>query len=376
MRVLHLVHTPGPGGTETVVENLIRWQPKSQIRQAVACPEGHLADRVKNLNVPVYTVPFDLLKRSSNPLTAMNTPRVFSVLRNIIQEAVDDFSPDIVHSHSVKATIVARHALRMYLNAKLIWHLHDFAPLGRFRRLWIAWAERASDAIAAVSRDVGETVCPGSSVHVVYNALETNGCYLTKRRKTLPESDTINGRITIGYLGRLHKEKGIRVLLTAFRDLCPDVKNTHLLIAGEPPADNMTMRSELESYAKQLQIDDQVSFMGRVSDTSHFYGTIDVFVLPAPREPFGLVILEALSHGCPVIACDAGGPREILADFKGAILVKPDDPLSLSEALETMIHDSSFREYAMTHGQGFVQNTFSPRTQVETIRSLYEELTV
>ena len=374
IRVLHLVHTPGPGGTETVVENLVRWQPKTIMNQAVACPNGHLADVAGHMDTPVYTIPFDLLKRSQNPLSMVTAPRAFSILRQTIRTAVDDFAPVIVHSHSVKATILARHALSGTPGVKLLWHLHDFAPLGRFRRFLIALAIRSSDAIAAVSSDVGQSVCPGLPVHIVYNAIVPHDPKVSVAPEHEDISDETEKRITIGYLGRLHAEKGIPVLLEAFQKLNTDRENIRLIIAGESSIDDNTTRNELETYAEHLRIREKVSFTGRISNISRFYDTIDVFVLPAPREPFGLVILEALSHGCPVIACDSGGPHEILQDFSGAILVAPNDPSSLAEALVTMIRDNSYREFAEVHGPVLIREAFSPAVQTRSIQSLYEEL--
>jgi glycosyltransferase involved in cell wall biosynthesis len=257
---------------------------------------------------------------------------------------------------------------------KLLWHLHDFAPLGRFRRFLIALAIRSSDAIAAVSSDVGQSVCPGFPVHIVYNAMVPH----EPNANAAPEHEGISDRtekwITMGYLGRLHEEKGIPILLEAFQILNTDMENIRLIIAGEPSKDDNTTRNELETYAERLHIREKVSFTGRISNISRFYDTIDVFVLPAPREPFGLVILEALSHGCPVIACDAGGPHEILQDFSGAILVTPNDPSSLAKAMATMIRDNSYREFAEVHGPALIREAFSPAVQTRSIQSLYEEL--
>ena len=86
-------------------------------------------------------------------------------------------------------------------------------------------------------------------------------------------------------------------------------------------------------------------FHGRVEEDTlrAFYRNCDVFVAPSRYESFGLVFLEAMMFGKPVIACDAGGTPEVITHGVTGLLAKPGDPITLAAALETLLTDSAMR---------------------------------
>jgi glycosyltransferase involved in cell wall biosynthesis len=131
--------------------------------------------------------------------------------------------------------------------------------------------------------------------------------------------------IIFGAAGRIDTWKGFDVLLDAWDEAKLDAR---LLIAGGPVAGK-------EDYAAQLRDRAAACFVGPLDDLASFYADLDVFVLPSTEpEPLGLVMLEALAAGVPVIATDHGGPPEILAGHpERGRLVPPNDAHALAEAM-------------------------------------------
>ena len=153
-----------------------------------------------------------------------------------------------------------------------------------------------------------------------------------------PFDDQTNKKITnILFVGQLKRYKGVRYLIKSIKLLSEkNGSQLHLTIVGEGPE-----RGPLEAYAKRIGV--RATFTGIVSDEllSKYYSEAGIFVLPSiTRESFGLVILEAMSYGKPVIATDIPGPNEIVKDGFNGILVPPKKAYALTEAVETLITDS------------------------------------
>jgi phosphatidylinositol alpha-mannosyltransferase len=141
------------------------------------------------------------------------------------------------------------------------------------------------------------------------------------------------GRPSVLYVGRLEPRKGVERLLDAMRDVQRHVPCAQLVIVGDGPD-----RARLESHARELNID--ATFVGRVSDADlpGFYGAADVVCSPALRdESFGIVLLEAMAAGRPIVATNIAGYAELLDPAGCARLVDPDDAMSLAREISTIL---------------------------------------
>ena len=140
-----------------------------------------------------------------------------------------------------------------------------------------------------------------------------------------PENETF----TFGYMANLVADKGHTTLLQAFKE----VPSAKLLLAGGGP-----LRKQLEELTITLGIEDKVEFVGPIAreKACGFFQEIDAFVHPSRYETFGIVLVEALSTGRPVIATRCGGPNDIVRSEDGT-LVDVDDATGLAEAMCNMI---------------------------------------
>ena len=154
-----------------------------------------------------------------------------------------------------------------------------------------------------------------------------------------------NGPVTVLFVGRLEKRKGIQDLFAAIPavlDRHPDVRFT---IAG---SDNSTEDGFADeagvSYSAYFAQEyagyvDRVRFLGFVDEDrlQELYRSCDIFVAPSLYESFGLIYLEAMNFARPVIGCNAGGPRDIIVDGETGLLVPPADPEALGEAISRLV---------------------------------------
>lgn len=148
----------------------------------------------------------------------------------------------------------------------------------------------------------------------------------------------------ISYIGRLDREKGLEILINAFALLARSGIKARLLIAGRPvahstPEEGEQYKKSLEQLSTNLGVENDVSFLGHVTNTASVYQVSDVTVLPSVwSEPFGRVIIESMACGTPVVASRTGGIPEILtAEFENG-LVEPGNEEALLDALKRIVN--------------------------------------
>jgi glycogen synthase len=146
--------------------------------------------------------------------------------------------------------------------------------------------------------------------------------------------------------GRLVYEKGFQVALDALRAVIRRVGGVRFVVAGDGP-----YRAYLEAHARRLGLTRRGAFLGWAGDDvlAALYRVADVCVVPSLYEPFGLVALEAMASGCPCVAADTGGLREVVPDGVG-LRVPPRDPGALAAALTLVLSNPAVRLRLATAG--------------------------
>lgn len=170
----------------------------------------------------------------------------------------------------------------------------------------------------------------------------------------------VSGRVVL-FVGRLEAEKGVDLLLSAWRRL--DVPAT-LLVVGDGPE-----RSRLEALASNT-----VRFCGMVRDVSRHLQAADLFALPSPSEGLSNALLEAMAAGLPAVATEVGGNRQVIARPELGLLVPPGDPDAFATALRTLIVDEPKAAAMGVAARDHVAARFSVATMVDAYERLYREL--
>ena len=145
--------------------------------------------------------------------------------------------------------------------------------------------------------------------------------------------------------GRLDPQKGFDRLLAAFASL--DRRDIHLVIAGDGAE-----RAELARLARTLGVEDRAHFPGRVANIDAWYRNAACFVLSSRSEGWPNVLVEAMVHGCPVVAFDCDyGPSEIIEDSESGLLVPEGDVAALASATGRVLSDRGLREHLANGGR-------------------------
>lgn len=174
------------------------------------------------------------------------------------------------------------------------------------------------------------------------------------------------------YLGRLVKEKGIDVALSAFPGILARFPLTRMVIAGDGPE-----RPPLDQQARSLGIRDSVDFLGWVSpdDVSDLINTASMVVVPSRwEEPFGFVALEAGLMARPVVATRVGGLQEIIVHSKTGLLVTKEDSQELCHAINSLLDNHEMAEQIGQAARCWTIEKFSLRRCVDAYDSLYQKI--
>ncbi|MBI3967985.1 MAG: glycosyltransferase family 4 protein, partial [Chloroflexi bacterium] len=181
----------------------------------------------------------------------------------------------------------------------------------------------------------------------------------------------------VGAASRLTPWKGQDRFVHAAAKLAERFPTARFVVAGSPEAGQAHQQEYFESLKRltaDLGIADRVLFPGYLSNLQDLMATMDVFVLPSVQpEPFGMVIVEAMALGVPVVATNGGGPREIVRDWETGLLVPPGDSAALADAVGSLLADSNMRARFGAAARDRVRDTFSLEAFRHNLHRLYRE---
>lgn len=179
------------------------------------------------------------------------------------------------------------------------------------------------------------------------------------------------GRFRFLYLSRLDPKKGLEVLLAALsrlQKICPE---SILIVAGDGDAD---YKAHLHQLAYQLNVHENIIWTGFLhgEDKLAAYSAADVFVLPSYSENFGIVVVEAMAAGLPIILSDQVGICQEVASAQAGYVVTTDD-VSLAAALERMLADDNTRTVMGQNAHRLAEKQYSLNAMSHHLQQMYQE---
>jgi phosphatidyl-myo-inositol alpha-mannosyltransferase len=259
------------------------------------------------------------------PIAPVSWPSVRRILRT--------YRPEAVHVHE-PLTPSASMAAAMTTRAPVVATFHAHSERSRLfdlaapalRRVW-----RRLDARIAVSETAARFVSDrlGDGIRVIPNGVDVERFGAATQAEDLPP-----GRKLL-WVGRLDPQKGFRVAVRAFERLAPELPDLTLVVAGDGKD-----RSALVELP--LPVRERVIVLGTVDRETlpRYHAAADAFVGPAVgQESFGIVLVEAMAAGLPVVATDIPGYREVVDQGVEGLLVPPRDPVAMAEALRRVLED-------------------------------------
>lgn len=323
-----------PGGVQTHVSSLAAYLAQSHEVRVFAPSSTRKVERwVTVVGRPVL-VPFNqsVAPVSLSPLAARTA---------LI--AVKDFAPDVLHVHEPLSSAVSM-AVAAFGPRPLVGTFHAWSSSDRLYRLAGLAARpvvRRMDARIAVSPAAQEYAAGALRMPLNSFCLLPNGVDDTPFATAEPFAElTDHDRPLLLFVGRLEPRKGVDVLVQAFLQLRASIPNLRLCVVGEGPG-----RDRCEQMIPP-SIRADAMFVGAVAaaDLPRYHASADVFVSPAlGGESFGIVLLEAMAAGLPIVASDIPGYRTVVNDGRQGRLVPPNDVFALSDAISALLENEKLR---------------------------------
>jgi glycosyltransferase involved in cell wall biosynthesis len=315
--------------------------------------ETHLLELVDNLRNRGHEVV--VAGRRNSPLNPdielpfLNSADLFTAVR--LRSILKKRAFDILHAHVARDYTVAAAAAWKMPQLKVIFTRHLLRPVRRhvlYRRVdgWLAPTSQILQTLEPLSPKVSA---------VIPNWVDASKFSFRTNPRHHP--------VTIGLLGQISPHKGHDDAIEALRRL--DV-GFRLLIAGKgEPA----YIDALKKKSAGLLVD----FLG-FEELQEFFSMIDILAVPSWEEPFGIVLLEAMASGVPVIATNRGGPANIIRSALHGVLVPPRDPGALARAIRALGEDDERRQLISRNAREFVEKNFDIRIVIPRVEDFYRRV--
>jgi len=274
-----------------------------------------------------------------------------------LRKVVNAFQADVVHCHLYYALLFS-----FFLLKTPVLYTHHNIKLGlprAFYRLFDLKVKAYIGICSACKKQLEGG--RARSVVLINNAVSKQRIPVRSNANRSSES-----KVTCVFVGRLGEQKNLTLLMAAFARLQNlDVK---LKIVGEGPD-----RSKLESLAKSLGIDNQVQFLGNISNVGEVLAASDVFLMSSAWEGLPIALIEATLAGLPVVVTNVGGCAEVVHQCANGFVVASLDVDDYSAALEKMVADDKLRSFFSRNALQF-SGEFEIEKSVEKHLLLYQKV--
>ena len=375
--VLFVDHADALGGAERSLLLLMsfldatRWQPH------LVAPSGPLAEEATGSGIPVHLQALPRLRGSSRSLLDLWQKAA------CISRTAREVGAVLIHSNTVRATAYA--SLAAWLaSVPLVWHMRDF---------WLSeaepaakWADRLGKSIFCTmasrvvtnSRAVAGRLPCSTKASVLHNGIDLSHfgpAYTTAgnraaicRAAGFPPDAPI-----VGMIGRTRPWKGQDTFLqmakqvrTAVPDCC------FLIVGGDPFGVQDDYEARLLELRSQPGLQGRVHWTGQLADVRPALAAMDLFVHPGAPEPFGLVNIEAMAMGRPVVAFAHGALPEIVLHEKTGLLVAPGDTTALAASVSRLLRGPALSQRMGRAGRQRVDDCFQIERTVAGLDTLYQ----
>jgi glycosyltransferase involved in cell wall biosynthesis len=313
----------------------------------------------KMTTAPIYSLPL----RSTYGIGAL---RAAMQLRQFIRRE----GVAIVHTVFESSDLWAGCVTRATSRAKLVWSRRDMGILRKPKhRVAYHLMARIPHAVMAVSEEVRQYCVQtdginSARVHTIYNGLNVERFANTRHRSG-------RGQRVIS-VGNIRRVKGHDIFIRAAAIIARRFPRAKFSIAGEVLEPQYFQ--ELLMLIDSLGLADRFQFEGGVTDLPSFLAEAEIFVLPSRSEGFSNALIEAMAASLPVVATRVGGNPEAVEDGVTGLLVPPEDPNALADALQELLSDSE-RSWAMGEaGRRLAIREFSSDRVVNQVADIYHRL--
>lgn len=380
MRIAFYNHTSNISGAE--ISMLLTAKHLEYAHPVLFAPEGELLQRARSQGMEVVALPSFRARMTKNPLLL-----VIYVIGMLwagwkLALVMKKSRVDLIHANSIRAGIMAG-LFKWYHRLPVVWHLRDMPPQGFMGKLIRKFASITAQALIGISESVIQGIDHPSvegRCHLVHNGVELRS-FNTEVRLGLRERIRLELRTpqearVLTIIGQIAPWKRQEDAIEAFANLVREDRNTILWIVGEAKfrQENERYLDKLKEKVKSLDLEDKVRFTGFREDVLEICCSADLLLLCSDHEPFGRVIIEAMSQGTPVVATRGGGVPEIIQHGVSGLMYKIGNVEELTHYIQQVLDDETVW-YTLSHyGEEQAKERFSIIQTSQKVELIYQQL--
>ncbi len=375
-RLLFVNHTLDfkAGGAERVLLEVLRRIDRARLEPSVFVgrdPLGVPAE-FQALSIPIHVhrpLPLGVSFGLPGILTTLFAivSLAYSLWRTLRRDRID-----VVHVNSIFALHFALLPCRLR-RVPLVFHEHGLArdrEGSPWARAYPWMISRVSHTIAiteAVRQEVLSYGVMPTTVTTIHNGIDSRDPSAAVRDD--PAAEPARG-FTIVQIANFLAWKGHDTVVRALERLRQRVPDARVVFYGQ--SKDLEFEAKIRALIKELALEEAVEFGGFRHDLMSLLPRFDCLVVASRAEPFGLVLLEAMRAGVPVVATRAGGVPEIVSDGVNGLLFEPSDADGLAKALERIALEPTIAESLQRQGRLVVEKHFSLEAQLEKMHEVFD----
>jgi glycosyltransferase involved in cell wall biosynthesis len=343
---------------------------------------------------------FTNIIKPNNPFSLYCFNSLFNPLSYRLLPLIKKIDPDIIHLHMINLFDII--ALTRSLVKPTVWTIHDYWPICPLGSLYNFKKDqpcmkdcarciyppllqgsskfqlsRRARALSELEKKISLFIVPSNFMRkklLEFNYVKEDKVRVIRNGINIDEFPytSIEPTKNILFVGKLCREKGCEHLVKAMPQILSHVPDAKLLIVGPGTEKEKQM---LLSLVRELKIEGNVEFLGKIPNVSSYYQKANVIVLPSITfENCSLVILESLASGRPVIASALGGTPELIEDGKTGFLLEPRNPYQISEKVVRVLLDDDLAKKMGKAAREKAEKELSMRAHIEKLESVYQQI--
>lgn len=360
-RIAFCITELNDGGAERAFVRLVTGLERSEWLPAVITLQGGpLADELRAAGVPV---------------TALGLSRTGQALRGLklLTGALREFRPAILQTWLYHANLLGRIAAWRAGVPHVVAGIRVAEHRSRWRLRLDRWTARLVDRHVCVSEGVAQFMhlhggLPRNALTVIPNGVDF-ARYADAKPVDLTSLGIPPLSPTVLFAGRMDPQKRPFLFLTAAERLVQALPNAHFLMVGDGP-----LRAEVDNWICSRNLGGRIHLLGWRNDLPSLFKSAACFVLTSRWEGMANVLLEAMAAGTPVVATDVEGVRELVTPGSTGLLVDPDSPTSLIDAIADVMRNPEAAAHRARAAQTYVQQNFTLDRVALSYANLYREI--
>lgn len=374
MKILHIIPSLRKGGAERIVLDICNELNKEQNI------EVHVVTFYKENEYQFLTKDIHWEIIPSKVIPSITKKAIIDTA--LLQEKVDFFQPDIIHTHLYESEIILSqvnigkakrfshfHDNMIQLDNSLLFNVSLKNKITNFyeRNIIVKTLKSSSNNFICISNDTylyAKKILPKknlNNIHLLINAIDVS------RFKNNRIREGIENKIRLVNIGSFVKKKNQMFLVEIANELNSKNIDFEILLLGDGP-----LLEDVKAYAEKLNLHQRMIFKGNVEKVEDYLKESDIYIHSATYEPLGLVILEAMAAGLPSISLDGKGNRDLIEEGKNGFMIYDQDPMQFVQKILCLAENKSKYAEISNYGEEYAKQ-YDIKEYVNKLLVLYKD---